>query len=260
MRLLLLFSLFFYLFALVALFHNLLRRRAFSLKAAIFFISIGFICHSGLLLGLLGYGKETYSLPFGYFTFFSWAIILASILAEFRFRARYVSFILMPIAVLLLGHAYYHPRETAELFAYQIRFWFFAHATFFFLGYAALAVTFAVGIMFILQERELKTKQAGLIYHRLPSLEVLDHISGLAGEIGFIFLTAGIMTGAIWSRERFDGGLIGIAKVWPVVATWIIYALLFFGRIILGWRGRRAAKVSVAGFMVALLGYVLHII
>ncbi len=259
MHLLLLFSIIAYFFGIVAFFHHLLRRRSFSLKAATLAISLGFIAHSAILLGLLYHGRETYSIQFGYFTFFSWCIVLASLLAEFRFKVRYISFILIPISMLLLGHSYYQPHLAAEVL-YPTMFWFFAHTIFFFLGYAALAITFAVGIMFILQERQLKSKQAGLIYHRLPSLEMLDHINGLAVDIGFPLITAGIMAGIIWSRQRYLGGFIGIDKVWPVVATWIIYAVLFFGRIALGWRGRVSAKVSVAGFMVALLGYVLHII
>ncbi|MBU2591474.1 MAG: cytochrome c biogenesis protein [Nitrospinae bacterium] len=259
MHLLLLFSLIAYFFGIVAFFHHLFRRRPLSFKGAIFFISLGFLSHSAILVGLLRYERETYSIPFGYFTFFSWCIVLASLLAEFRFKIRYISFFLIPISMLLLGHSYYQPHLAAEVL-YPTMFWFFAHTIFFFLGYAALAITFAVGIMFILQERQLKSKQAGLIYHRLPSLEVLDHINGLAVDIGFPLISAGIMTGIIWSRQRYLGGFIGIDKLWPVIATWIIYAILFFGRIVLGWRGRRAAQVSVIGFMVALLGYVLHII
>ena len=106
MYLLLLFSLVAYCLGIIAFFHHLLRRRQFSLKAAISAISLGFVSHSVMLVGLLSCGRETYSISFGYFAFFSWCIVLACLVAELRFKVRYISFILIPIAMLLLAHSY----------------------------------------------------------------------------------------------------------------------------------------------------------
>jgi ABC-type uncharacterized transport system permease subunit len=106
--------------------------------------------------------------------------------------------------------------------------------------------------MYLLQERELKLKTFGAIFHRLPPLTTVNDIATAATTIGLTLLSLGIVTGMIWSSER-DG------KLWHndpkeifAALTWLLYLLLIIYRASARWRGRRAAWLGVAGFALVL--------
>jgi hypothetical protein len=74
------------------------------------------------------------------------------------------------------------------------------HATFAFFGYAALFVAFTAGVMYLIQERELKSRAPRTFYYLVPSLERCDTLSGRSVEWGFAFLTLAIVTGLMWNH------------------------------------------------------------
>jgi len=107
--------------------------------------------------------------------------------------------------------------------------------------------------MYILQERQLKAKRPGAFYYRLPPLETLDRLTYRALTIGFPFLTAGLLLGALWAgasssrRITFDP-----LTVFSIV-MWVVYAVTLSGRAIGAWRGRRAAYFAILGFCALLV-------
>jgi len=131
--------------------------------------------------------------------------------------------------------------------------WLFPfHTTVLICAYASFFVVFVASIMYLLQERELKLKNFGAIFHRLPPLTTVNDIATAAASIGLTLLSLGIVTGMIWSSER-DG------KLWHndpkeifAALTWLLYLLLIIYRSSAGWRGRRAAWMGVAGFALVL--------
>lgn len=131
------------------------------------------------------------------------------------------------------------------------------HVTVAFLGYAAFAVASLVGIAYLLQERELKARHAlGSLWARLPSLELMDKLNERLTIAGFIFLSATIVTGAVFARGVW-GSALGLepSEVMAIV-TWLLYGALLWGRLQVGWRGRRAALLTLVGFSVAMLSFV----
>jgi ABC-type uncharacterized transport system permease subunit len=75
------------------------------------------------------------------------------------------------------------------------------HATLALFGYAALFLAFAMGILYLVQERELKSRSPRAFYYLVPSLERCDTISGRSVAVGFGFLTLAIATGMLWSES-----------------------------------------------------------
>jgi ABC-type uncharacterized transport system permease subunit len=70
----------------------------------------------------------------------------------------------------------------------------------------------------------------------------------------------GILTGTIWAR-RIEAG--GAAELWRFAfsyLTWILFALVLVLRAVAGWRGRRAAYGTIAGFGFAVLVLLLYLV
>ncbi|MBU1627018.1 c-type cytochrome biogenesis protein CcsB, partial [bacterium] len=127
--------------------------------------------------------------------------------------------------------------------------WLFIHTMLCFISYAGFIQTFGLGVMYLLQERQLKRKNPSQIYHRLPSLQVLDHVGYNMLRLGFIFLTLGIVSGSVWAKDAWGAYWNWDPKeVWTLI-TWLIYATVLHARAISGWRGKKAAYLSIAGFI-----------
>ncbi len=126
--------------------------------------------------------------------------------------------------------------------------WLPLHAGFTIIAYGFLALAFVGGLMYLVQEWELKSKRFGYFFSRLPSLQALDQLNNHCLTTGFIFLTLGIITGTIWGKQalgtywRWDP-----KETWTVI-TWFIYLIQFHQRLTVGWRGKRAAVMAIIGF------------
>jgi cytochrome c-type biogenesis protein CcsB len=133
--------------------------------------------------------------------------------------------------------------------------WFPVHVVLAFSGNAVFTVAFAAGIMYLLQERMLKSKKFSALYYRLPSLETLDSINYKCLTFGFPLMTMGIISGAIWANSAWGGYWRWDPKETWALITWFLYAALLHGRLTVGWRGRRAAIFAIIGFLCLLFTF-----
>ena len=120
------------------------------------------------------------------------------------------------------------------------------------LGYTAFAVSAIYGLLYLLLYRDLKTSRFGLVYQRLPPLDVLAMMSLRAAVAGLVFLTLTIAFGALWASQRFPGfwqdpKFIMTGVIWLVYGTGVA---LHYG---LGWTGRRTIWLSLIGFTLIVL-------
>ena len=117
---------------------------------------------------------------------------------------------------------------------------------------AFLALACIGGVMYLLQERAIKTKRFGLFYSRLPSLEALDKLNHHCLSVGFPLLTLGLITGSIWAKQAWGAYWHWDPKeTWSLV-TWFLYAAAVHQRFTVGWRGRRVAILSIIAFLAVL--------
>lgn len=128
--------------------------------------------------------------------------------------------------------------------------WVFTHITLIFAGYAALFLSFAASLLYLLQERSLKSRREG-VFSRLPALEVIDEIGYRSLLLGFPFMTLGLAAGSVIAGERFGAAFLLDPKIVLSLVLWGLYMVLLYTRWSAGWRGRRAAFLSTAGFVVA---------
>lgn len=116
------------------------------------------------------------------------------------------------------------------------------------LSYVAFLVAFLAGILFLIQERQLKRKTMGMLFHGLPSLGTLDRINFLAIGIGFALLSGGLLFGLLEVKLYFGRWWIADSKSYLSVVLWIAYLSLWVVRLRSTLRGRRVALLSILGF------------
>ena len=128
----------------------------------------------------------------------------------------------------------------------------FAHITCSLLSYVAFLVAFIAGLLFLIQERQLKHKRMGWLFHRLPSLGALDRINFSAIWIGFALLSLGVLCGVLWMRALLGRWWISDPKTYFTAVLWVSYLVLWLVRLRSTLRGRRVALLSVLGFSLVL--------
>ncbi|HUQ49705.1 MAG TPA: cytochrome c biogenesis protein CcsA [Terriglobales bacterium] len=133
--------------------------------------------------------------------------------------------------------------------------WIFTHIALIFAGYAALFFSFASSILYLIQERSLKTKHVDGFSSRLPALQVIDEIGFRSLLIGFPFMTMGLIAGAVLAAASYGAVFFRDPKILLSMLMWTVYTLLLFSRWSAGWRGRRAAILSTVAFMVAAVAW-----
>jgi cytochrome c-type biogenesis protein CcsB len=188
-------------------------------------------------------------------SFFSWSIILIFFLLQFRYKMKILSSFVMPVVLILMVLSSMLSREIRPLSPVLQSYWLIIHTVIAFLGNAAFALAFGVGTMYLVQEHYVKSKNIGGLFARLPSLQTLDELNYRLITIGFPLLTLAILTGSLWAETawgsfwRWDP-----REVWSLV-TWFIYAIILHARLIAGWRGKKAAILSIAGFLTILIAF-----
>jgi ABC-type uncharacterized transport system permease subunit len=133
--------------------------------------------------------------------------------------------------------------------------WIFLHIALISAGYAALFFSFASSILYLLQERSLKSKGADGLLGRLPSLAVMDDIGLRSLILGFPFMTLGLIAGSVVAQDVFGAAYFRDPKVVLSLLMWGVYILLLFTRWSAGWRGRKAAMLSAVAFISATLAW-----
>ena len=184
---------------------------------------LGVLAHTGFFLArwaASGYFPITNL--FESLNFFSWAIVVSFIVLQIRFTAAVLGAIVMPIAFLLAAFSLTLDAAVAPLApALQSR-WLYVHTTLAFLGDAFFVIAFAGGVLYLVQERQLKSRHTGAFFHRLPSLDLLDRINYRSLTFGFPLLTLGIITGAIWAEMRL-GLVLAVGPEGDLVADHLVH-------------------------------------
>jgi ABC-type transport system involved in cytochrome c biogenesis permease subunit len=114
----------------------------------------------------------------------------------------------------------------------------------------------------VLLFKEIKAKHLGFFYARMPSLQVLDTMNQRAIAVGWVFLTIGLLVGALWASQapthdpRVQAMSLQDPKIFVAVICWAVYSFEAFAARRIGWGGRRAAYLSAIGFAIVLLNFV----
>ena len=144
-------------------------------------------------------------------SFFAWSVTWAFLSFWWRYRVKNFGVFVAPLVSLLMLIAAFSSQEMAPLPPALRSNWLPVHASIAIMANGFMALAFCGGVMYLLQEREIKKKKFGIFYSRLPSLE--------------------------WDPK----------ETWSLI-TWLIYAAILHQRLTMGWRRRRAAIMAIVGF------------
>jgi ABC-type uncharacterized transport system permease subunit len=128
------------------------------------------------------------------------------------------------------------------------------------LGDALFLLASGTAVLYLVEERRLKQKRASSVFGKLPPLDALDRAEHRLLLIGFPLLTLGIITGTAWAHRIETGSPAEMARALFAYATWVLFAGVLVLRALLGWRGRRAAYGTIAGFLFAVAVLVVYLV
>ena len=179
--------------------------------------------------------------------FFSWSLPFLGLVAFRRHLYSYLGLVLSLLACLLLAYASLGVDSAIKPLMPALKSnWLLIHVVTCFLGYAAFALGFGTAVLYLLARPARKS---------LPDRPSLDHLMYQATIVGFILLTLGILTGAVWAETAWGRYWSWDPKEVASGVTWLIYAALLHARLTKGWQGRRIAWLAVLGFVAVLFTY-----
>ena len=190
-------------------------------------------------------------------TFVAFALVLVYLVLEWQLRERTTGVFLLAGVLLLqiLSTAFItHSSDVPSILRSPM---FGIHVVTALLGYVALAVSALYGVMYLLQYRQLKRRNVGLLFQRLPNLETLSRLNIRALNLGWVGLTVAILAGTAWAvtlarTGRLDVNLLADPKFLMTVGLWVVYGICLAGLHLLRWPKNTLATLSVVGFALLL--------
>ena len=188
--------------------------------------------------------------------FFAWSIAMVYLAIEHIYKTKYLGSYIVSFAFLTMAYASFSTEFSKDikplLPALQSN-WLAAHVITCFIGYAAFTIAGGLAILYLIRARgsaEERSREASCARARKLDLEQLDIIIYKMIMFGFLWLTAGIITGAVWANSAWGTYWSWDPKeTWSLI-TWFIYALALHARYTRGWSGTRMAWVALLGFAV----------
>jgi cytochrome c-type biogenesis protein CcsB len=204
----------------------------------------------------IGYGHAPLTNLYESLTFFSLTLGVIYLVIEWRTKNRRLGAFAMPLVCLALAYAALKVpgKDIQPLLPALKSNWLIAHVISCFIAYAAFAIAFCISIMFLFKKNQGSDDHSNLL-SRLPDEQVLDELTHQLIMFGFLFLSVGIITGAVWANSawgRYWGW--DPKETWSLI-TWLVYATLLHARMMRGWHGSRIATLSIIGFAAVLFTY-----
>ncbi len=176
---------------------------------------------------------------------FVWLVVTAYLFWGCHSRYRLLGLAVMPPAVCLLLVAWLGGATTTHLNGAYSSAFLVLHVGLVLAAFAGFTLSAGLAALYLWQERRLKHRRAGGLLGRAPSLVTLDTLEGRVVAFAVPALTIGIVAGFV--RLRSHGGSVDALMIVTLV-TWTVFAAYLVLRHGVGWRGRRAAYLVLAGF------------
>lgn len=198
----------------------------------------------------MGIGHAPLTNMYESLVFFAWCLAGLYLVLEYRFKTRIVGAFVIPFAALAMAYASLSNRiddQITPLIPALQSNWLIAHVVTCFVGYAAFTVAGGLGVLYLFRAAAEAKQQSKNAASSLPNLQVLDTLTYKNIVFGFLWLSAGIITGAIWANEAWGTYWSWDPKeTWSII-TWFLYALTLHARFTRGWRGQRIAWLAILG-------------
>lgn len=218
-------------------------------------LALGFVFHGASVLLRGTHLVQGGAFRFGEgLSFLAFLTVGAYLLAGRAMRIPILGAFVAPLVVVILlpAHAFPDPTVAPPAWLGWIRPLHIAVALG---GLALFALGFLISTLYLLLQRELKTKRPGAMFRRLPSLAHLDRMTQRVVTWGFVLLSLTILTGALFPAASASLTLRLLTKEAMGLLAWGLTATILLLRQTLGWRGRRVALATMMGFFCLAVAY-----
>jgi ABC-type uncharacterized transport system permease subunit len=216
-------------------------------------IALGLAIHGWLLY--LGIFSQGFNL--GFYNALSsifWLTVLVYWLADLNHQLTNLqAFVLPPAALCVVLPAF----EVSDHFIpHAAQPLFIAHIAIALLAYSLFTFAALHALLMALAERSLHNKATVIKLPSFPPLLVMETLLFKVITVGFVLLTLTLISGMLFTEQIFGKPMQFNHKTIFSIASWVIYGWLLFGRFKYGWRGRKAINLTLIGFVLLLLAYV----
>ena len=210
-------------------------------------IALGFIFQTAFL-SIRGHalGRCPLTNLFEVFIFLAWSVALIYMLVGPAYRLSLMGAFTAPLVVLLQCFALLAPIDTRHPVKLPANPWLEFHASISLVAYGAFALACIAGVMYLVQERQLKTHQLHSIFSHLPPLTDLFAAITRLLWWGFALYTLGLTSGF------FVGQPLPYVQVVCAFGVWLLYAAILQGRHLRRLAPKHVAALCIVGFSAAL--------
>jgi len=225
-------------------------------RSATLLLALALVAH---YFALLERSRLTHTVPYddlyGSMSLFVWLLGITYLALELFHRQRAVGAVITALLVLWISGletfassaAGHQPRASGALFAF--------HVTLNTWAYAAFALSFVLSLVYLVQDRLLRSRHLSAAFWRFPPLDLLDRMARGGVWVGLVALCCGVTIGFVWEHRLSGGFALGDPKVIVTLAILAVYiAYLALSRRA-KWRGSRAALLCALNFLVVLFSY-----
>lgn len=238
------------------------KNKAMGIAALVVTVA-GILAHTGGI-GMRWY--ESYEMNHGHapltnmyesLVFFSWCVMVIYVFMELKYKNNLLGAFVTPFGMVSMAWATFQLDASMRPLMPALQSnWLIAHVVTCFIGYAAFAAAGGFGVMYLLKKNfGGDSDSSGGIIGSLPKLALIDDLNHKTLLFGFLWLSGGIITGAIWANEAWGTYWQWDSKeTWSLI-TWFFYAITLHARFTRGWGGNRIAWLAIFGIFVVFFTY-----
>jgi ABC-type uncharacterized transport system permease subunit len=218
-------------------------------------LGLGLVAH---YFALLERSRGLHTVPYhdlyGSMSLFGWLLALTYLALELLHTRRSVGAFILPFVLVFVLAAQLAPAaRTAPPAASGIAFAF--HVTLSILAYAAFALSFVFSLIFLVEQRILRSHKFNNVVWRLPPLELLEKMSRSSVLVGLIAIAIGTVLGFVWVDRLHEQARLFDPKYVITLLVLVLYAVYFQLAKSATWRGARASKLCIFNFAVVVMSF-----
>lgn len=236
--------------------HRLARRRgaaAGGVKIGLWSLGLGAVLlHAAILYPALSLeGGLNLALTTA-ISFATWVVAILYLLVSAWRPIDNLGILIMPLAGLTLLAEWLWPGQAPIALSSRMQA---AHIVVSILAYALLCLAALQSLLLLYQERHLRGHQPGGLLRALPPMQTTENLMFQMIGLGFALLTLTVVSGVFFSEAMFGRPLRFTHHMVLALVAWVVYGILLLGHRRLGWRGRPAVRLTLAGFVLVVLAY-----
>ena len=248
-------------------------------RAGLIVTTIGFVAQVfSIVTRGIAAGRAPWGNMYEFTSLFCAAAVAGFLVILWKTKARAVGFFVMiPVVILMFVGGTKLYTQVESLVPALHSYWLVIHVLAVSLSSGVLMVSGVASVMYLLRaryERKLVSEKAwadraeaaatssgtlgftpeSLVANKsrlasLPSLATLDRVAYRSAIVAFPVFTFAVIAGAMWAEVAWGRYWGWDPKETCAFVTWVFYAAYLHARATAGWRGSRAAWISVLGFV-----------